>query len=66
MTADTSARIDQHIKSLGDRRGPLMARLRTVIKTAAPGLEEEWKWNTPVFSSNGNVCALGAFKDSVR
>lgn len=66
MTADASARIDQHIEGLGDWRGELMARLRKVITTADPSVKEEWKWDTPVFTSNGNVCALGAFKDSVK
>lgn len=66
MTAGASARIDQHIKGLGDWRGNLMARLRNVIRRADPSLEEEWKWDTPVFTSNGNVCALGAFKDSIK
>lgn len=66
MTADASARIGEHIKTLGDWRGSLMSRLRTVIKAADPSLKEERKWGTPVFTSNGNVCALGAFKDSVK
>jgi hypothetical protein len=66
MTADASARIDQHIKGLGDWRGDLMTRLRSIIKAADPSLEEGWKWDTPIFTSNGNVCAIGAFKDSVK
>jgi hypothetical protein len=35
----------------------MLARLRKVILDAAPSLVEEWKWNTPVWSHNGNVVA---------
>ena len=27
---------------------------------------EEWKWETPVWSHNGNVLAFGAFKDHIK
>jgi hypothetical protein len=43
-----------------------MARLRTVINNADPRLAEGWKWDTPVWTHNGNVLAVGAFKDSVK
>jgi hypothetical protein len=61
-----SEQITAHIAALGDWRGKTMARLRTIIGAAAPGLVEEWKWNTPVWSANGNVLALGAFSDHVK
>ena len=64
--AEASKLIDQHIAGLTDWRGDLMARLRTIINKAEPSLKEEWKWDTPVFASNGNVCAMGAFKESVK
>jgi hypothetical protein len=47
-------------------RGPLLARLRTLILGADPGLVEEWKWDTPVFAHKGNVVAMAAFKDHVK
>jgi hypothetical protein len=61
-----SEQITAHIAALGDWRGKTMARLRTIIGAAAPGLVEEWKWNTPVWSANGNVLAVGAFSDHVK
>jgi hypothetical protein len=64
--SEASKKIDQHIAGLGDWRGALMARLRKTITSADPGLQEEWKWDTPVFVANGNVVALGAFKDAVK
>jgi hypothetical protein len=66
MASDASRRIDQHIKSLGDWRGETMATLRKIITSASSTLAEEWKWDTPVFTSNGNVVALGAFKEGLK
>ena len=64
MTA--TEQIDKQIADLNDWRGELIARLRKLIHEAAPEIKEDWKWNTAVFTSNGNVCALGAFKDHVK
>ena len=58
--------IDKHIAGLKDWRGDSMARLRKVINKTDPGLKEDWKWETPVWALNGNICALGAFKESVK
>ena len=62
---DPSKLIDKQIADLADWRGKLIARLRTVIKKAAPELQEDWKWDTAVWVHKGNVCAAGAFKDHV-
>ena len=48
--------IDARIESLPDWRGATLARLREVIRSADRSITEEWKWNTPVWSSNGIVC----------
>ena len=58
--------IDQYIKDLPDWRGKMVARLRGLIREAAPELTEEWKWDTPVWSHKGNVVAAGVFKDHVK
>ena len=58
--------ITNHIAELGDWRGPMAARLRELILEAAPGITEEWKWSTPVWSLKGNVVAVGAFKDHLK
>ena len=63
---NASDRITDYIASLADWRGPMLARLRAVIRDAAPTLTEEWKWETPVWSYKGNVVAVGAFKDHVK
>jgi hypothetical protein len=66
--ADSNAAqlITDYIAELADWRGKLLARLRQLILAAAPGLTEEWKWGTPVWSHKGNVVAVGAFKDHLR
>jgi hypothetical protein len=64
MTA--SEQITRHIKDLGDWRGQMLGRLRELIRGAAQDLVEEWKWNTPVWTHNGNVLAVGAFQDHVK
>jgi len=43
-----------------------MARLRALINGADPQLSEAWKWDIPVWVASGNVCAIGAFKESVK
>ncbi len=64
MTA--SELIDNRITELGDWRGELFARLRKLIHAADPEITEEWKWDTPVWSNKGLVCAVGAFNDTVK
>ena len=66
MASDASKLIDQRIKSLGDWRGETMAKLRAIITSADSSLVEEWKWDTAVFTSNGNVVALGALKEGLK
>jgi hypothetical protein len=65
-TMTASQHIDNYIKGLGDWRGDMVARLRKLILDADPDLTEEWKWDTPVWSSKGNVVAAGVFKDHVK
>ena len=61
-----SERIDQHIAELADWRGQLIARLRQLIHEVDPDITEEWKWETPVWSHQGLVCAAGSFKKGVK
>jgi len=65
-TTTPSQNITHHIAELADWRGTLVARLRQLILDANPAMVEEWKWDTPVWSHQGNVVAVGAFKDHVK
>ena len=58
--------ISNQIAELGDWRGKMLARLRKLILQADPDITEEWKWVTAVWSHQGNVVAVGAFKDHVK
>jgi len=58
--------IDARIKELQDWRGQLLARLRTLIRSADPEVSEEWKWNIPVWSCNGIICTGETYKKVVK
>ena len=62
-----SARIDEKIKELGDWRGKMLAKVRTIIHAADPEIVEEWKWRgTPVWSHGGIVCTGETYKNAVK
>jgi hypothetical protein len=58
--------IDARIKELGDWRGKMLSRLRTLVKEADPEVVEEWKWSVPVWSHNGLICTGEAYKSVVK
>ena len=59
--------IDQRIKELGDWRGELLSRIRTLIKQADPEVVEEWKWRgVPVWSHDGLICTGETYKNVVK
>jgi hypothetical protein len=61
-----SALIDARIEELQDWRAETLSRLRDVIRSADPGITEEWKWNVPVWSSNGILCTGETYKKTVK
>src|SRR5215813_10890361 len=62
-----SALIDARIKELGDWRGEMLSRIRTLIKQAAPGVTEEWKWRgVPVWYHDGMICTGETYKSIVK
>ena len=58
--------ITERITELDDWRGEMLAQLRQLILEADPDIVEAWKWDTPVWTHNGNVVAVGAFKDHMK
>ena len=58
--------IDARIEELGDWRGKMLSRLRTLIKQADPDVVEEWKWSVPVWSHDGLICTGETYKSSVK
>jgi hypothetical protein len=65
--------IDGKIEALGDWRGEMLARLRTLIKAADPDVVEEVKWRkpsnpsgVPTWSHAGMICTGETYKDKVK
>src|SRR5215471_4634552 len=59
--------IDARIEELGDWRGKMLSRLRTLIKEADPEVVEEWKWRgVPVWSDAGIICTGETYKSVVK
>jgi len=59
--------IDARIRELGDWRGDTLARIRSLIKQAVPGVVEEWKWRgVPIWEQGGIICTGETYKDYVK
>jgi hypothetical protein len=66
--ADSPSRlIDARIEELHDWRGDTLARIRALIKQAAPAVTEEWKWRgVPVWYQDGMICTGETYKNAVK
>jgi hypothetical protein len=59
--------IDAKIKELGDWRGEMLGRVRTLIREADPEVAEEWKWRgVPVWVHAGIICTGETYKKAVK
>jgi hypothetical protein len=59
--------IDARIEELGDWRGRMLSRIRSLIKQADPDVIEEWKWRgVPVWSHDGIICTGETYKNVVK
>ena len=66
-SGSASQLIDERIKELGDWRGKMLSRLRTLVKEADPDVVEEWKWRgVPVWSHDGIICTGETYKNVVK
>ena len=54
--------VDAYIAKSADFAKPILLRLRKVVHTACPAVEEELKWNFPHFMYHGMLCSMAAFK----
>jgi hypothetical protein len=62
-----SQQIDARIEELGDWRGEMLARIRSIIKKADPDVVEEWKWRgVPVWEHDGIICTGETYKAVVK
>jgi hypothetical protein len=58
--------ISKSIADLGDWRGKILGKVRTLIKAADPEVVEEWKWGIPVWSHDGIICTGETYKSTVK
>ena len=66
-STSASQLIDARITELGDWRGKMLSRLRTLVKEADPEVVEEWKWRgVPVWSHGGLICTGETYKNVVK
>lgn len=70
---DPSALIDAKIASVTDWRGPVLARMRKLIRSADPEITEAVKWRKPsnpagvsVWERAGVICTGELYKDKVK
>src|SRR4051794_39633857 len=73
MVVTDSQLIDAKLAGLGDWRGEMLGRIRTLIKEADPEVVEEVKWRkpsnpsgVPVWSHSGILCTGETYKDKVK
>jgi hypothetical protein len=66
-TKSPSQMIDARIKELGDWRGEMLGRIRSLIKEADPEVVEEWKWRgVPTWYHDGIICTGETYKAVVK
>jgi hypothetical protein len=59
--------IDAKIVELGDWRGQMLSRIRTLIRQADPEVVEEWKWRgVPVWYHDGMICTGETYRNVVK
>ncbi|MCC2631412.1 MAG: hypothetical protein K0S20_111 [Patescibacteria group bacterium] len=63
---NASEQISAYIAEISDWRGTMLSQLRDLINQAEPTPTEEWKWGVPVWTHQGLVCAISAFKNHVK
>jgi hypothetical protein len=69
----TTKEVDAIIGDVDDWRGEMLSRLREIVMSADPAINEDVKWKmpsrpegVPVWSADGNVCIGEMLKNSVR
>ena len=65
-SSEASAHIDARIAELKDWRGETLAKVRAAVLAADGSIVEQWKWNVPVWASNGIICTGEVYKAAVK
>ena len=56
-------RVDAYIAKAPDFARPILTRIRKVVNSASPEIEETIKWGAPAFMQNGILCIMASFKE---
>ncbi len=64
LNPDSKKLIDDYIDELPDFSKEICMRLRELIHSADPDIQEDWKWG-PSFNKKGMVCGFSAFREHV-
>jgi len=66
-TRSPSSLIDERIDDLGDWRGDVLAKVRTLIHQAVPDVVEDWKWRgVPTWEHEGIITTGESYKEYVK
>lgn len=57
--------VGNYIDLLPEWSKEICKKLREIIISASPHIQEDWKWHHPSYYCNGMVCGIWAFKDHV-
>ena len=57
--------IDEYIDAVPKEVQPILRRVRSTIRKAAPGAQEAIKYQLPTFTLDGNLVHFGAFKNHI-
>lgn len=57
--------VDAYVAGLEGWQADAAQRLRDVVRSAAPSLEESMKWGQPVYEDNGPVCYFRSSADHI-
>lgn len=56
-------RVDAYIEKSAEFARPILNRLREVVHSACPEVQEKMKWSMPHFDYQGPICGMAAFKE---
>jgi uncharacterized protein YdeI (YjbR/CyaY-like superfamily) len=54
--------VDAYIEKSAEFAQPILIRLREIVHSVCPGVEETIKWGAPYFDYKGPICGMVAFK----
>ena len=55
-------RVDEYIEKSAPFARPILRRIRDVVHTGCPEVEETMKWSFPHFMHHGILCSMASFK----